>query len=114
MLETLATVKGVQNVTSLGTKEEGTTDFLIEPMVGCDIRKDVFERVVSRGKTLLSLSSNKASLEQIFLRLTEADNDEVRRMLGNNDGEEVTDLSDVTFEMSANDVAEQENEEEEN
>ena len=83
MLEALSTVKGVANVTSLGTKEEGTTDYIIEPMVGCDIRKDVFDRVVSRGKTLLSLSSNKASLEQIFLRLTEAaDNDEVRRMLG--------------------------------
>ena len=51
--------------------------------MNCDIRADVFERVVSRGKTLLSLSSNRASLEQIFLRLTEAaDNDEVRRMLG--------------------------------
>ena len=83
MLEALSTVKGVASVTSLGTKEEGTTDYLIEPMIGCDIRKDVFDRVVSRGKTLLSLSSNKASLEQIFLRLTEAaDNDEVRRMLG--------------------------------
>ena len=83
MLEALSTVKGVANVTSLGTKEEGTTDYLIEPKTGCDVRKDVFERVVSRGKTLLSLSSNKASLEQIFLRLTEAaDNDEVRKMLG--------------------------------
>lgn len=83
MLEALSTVKGVANVTSLGTKEEGSTDYLIEPKEGCDVRADVFERVVSRGKTLLSLSSNKASLEQIFLRLTEAaDNDEVRRMLG--------------------------------
>lgn len=83
MMEALSTVKDVRNVTSLGTKEEGTTDYIIEPNPGCDVRKDVFERVVSRGKTLLSLSSNKASLEQIFLRLTEAaDNDEVRRMLG--------------------------------
>lgn len=83
MLEALSTVKGVANVTPLGTKESGTTDYLIEPKAGCDVRKDVFDRVVSRGKTLLSLASNKASLEQIFLRLTEAaDNDEVRRMLG--------------------------------
>ncbi len=83
MLEALFSVKGVANVTSLGRKEQGTTDYLIEPEIGCDIREGVFERVVSRGKVLLSLSSNKASLEQIFLRLTEAaDNDEVRRMLG--------------------------------
>ena len=38
---------------------------------------------MSRGRTLLSLTGNSVSLEQIFLRLTEAaDNDEARRMLG--------------------------------
>lgn len=94
MLEPLSTVRGVANVTSLGTKEEGTTDFLIEPKPGFDIRKDVFERVVSRGKTLLSLASNRASLEQVFLRLTEADNDEVRKMLGAAEAD-LTDLDDT-------------------
>ncbi len=103
MLEPLSTVRGVANVTSLGTKEEGTTDFLIEPKVGFDIRKDVFERVVSRGKTLLSLASNRASLEQVFLRLTEADNDEVRKMLGADTAEvnetEAEDVADIEFEL---------------
>ena len=83
MLETLSTVKGVKSVISLGKKEEGSFDFLIEPEESADIRAAVFDRVVSRGKTLLSLTSNKISLEQIFLRLTEAaDNDEARRLLG--------------------------------
>ena len=82
MLEALSSVKGVKAVTSLGRKEEGTFDFLIEPKENEDIRAAVFDRVVSRGKTLLSLTNNSASLEQIFLRLTEAaDNDEARRML---------------------------------
>ena len=103
MLDALSSVKGVAKVTSLGTMEEGTTDYLIEPKEGFDIRADVFERVVSRGKTLLSLSSNKASLEQIFLRLTEAaDNDEVRRMLGMTDEateEEAEDVAQVEFEI---------------
>ena len=81
MLEALSSVRGVASVTSLGRKEEGTCDFLIEPKKGFDVRADVFERVVSRGKTLLSLNNNNASLEQIFLRLTDADNDEARRML---------------------------------
>ena len=103
MLEPLSTVRGVANITSLGTKEEGTTDFLIEPKVGFDIRKDVFERVVSRGKTLLSLASNRASLEQVFLRLTEADNDEVRKMLGADTAEvnetEAEDVADIEFEL---------------
>ena len=83
MLEALATVKGVGKVTSLGRKEDGSYDFLIEPENDEDIRAAVFERVVSRGKTLLSLTSNNATLEQIFLRLTEvSNNDEARRMLG--------------------------------
>ena len=83
MLEALQTIKGVKSVTSLGRKEEGSFDFLIEPEMDVDIRAAVFDRVVSRGKTLLSLTNNSASLEQVFLRLTEtANNDEARRLLG--------------------------------
>ena len=83
MIDALSTVKGVKSVTSLGRKEDGSFDFLIEPEHGADVRAEVFKRIVSRGKTLLSLTSNKVSLEQIFLRLTEAaDNDETKRMLG--------------------------------
>lgn len=83
MLDALSTVKDVKSVTSLGRKEDGSFDFLIEPETGSDVRAEVFKRVASRGKVLLSLTSNKVSLEQIFLRLTEAaDNDEARRMLG--------------------------------
>ena len=83
MIDALSTVKGVKSVTSLGRKEDGSFDFLIEPEHGADVRAEVFKRIVSRGKTLLSLTSNKVSLEQIFLRLTEAaDNNEAKRMLG--------------------------------
>ena len=83
MLDALSAVKDVKGVTSLGRKEDGSFDFLIEPETGSDVRAEVFKRVASRGKVLLSLTSNKVSLEQIFLRLTEAaDNDEARRMLG--------------------------------
>ena len=86
MLEALSSVKGVKNVSSLGCKEPGSYDFLIEPKDGCDVRRDVFERVSSRGKTLLSLSSNKISLEQVFLRLTEAGTyEDARKLLGFND-----------------------------
>ena len=89
MLEALKTVKGVKSVTSLGCKEPNSIDFLIEPQDNCDIRADVFERVSSRGKTLLSLQSNKISLEQVFLRLTEeaSNYEEARRLLGFNDEE---------------------------
>lgn len=83
MLEALETVKGVKSVISLGSRENGSFDFVIEPEDNEDIRAAVFERVASRGKTLLSFTSNSASLEQVFLKLTEvADNNEARLMLG--------------------------------
>ena len=82
MLDILSSVKGVKSVTSLGKFEENTFDFLIEPQKGEDVRAAVFERIVSRGKKLLSLSSNKLSLEQIFLKITESTNpDEIKAML---------------------------------
>ncbi len=86
MLEALSSVKGVKSVVSLGCKEPNSYDFLIEAKEGADVRRDVFERVSSRGKTLLSLSSNQISLEQVFLRLTEAGSyEEARKLLGFSD-----------------------------
>ncbi len=84
MLEALSTVKGVKSVVSMGCKEPASFDFLIEPKDNCDIRAEVFARVAARGKTLLSLQSNKISLEQVFLRLTEEAGSyaEARRLLG--------------------------------
>ncbi len=83
ILDALRSVKGVKSVTSLGKKEENSFDFLIEPENGADVRGAVSHRIAERGKALLALTSNKMSLEQIFLRLTEtADNEEAKRMLG--------------------------------
>ncbi len=83
MLDALKTVPGVKSVMSLGCKESGTYDYVIEPNDGTDIRKAVFDRVVSRGKSVLSLTTNKLSLEQVFLRLTEAGSyEESRKLLG--------------------------------
>ncbi len=83
MLKALESVKGVKSVAPLGSLEKGSYDFTVTPEDGCDIRAGVFERITERGRTALSLSSNELSLEQIFLRLTSAaDNDEARKMLG--------------------------------
>ena len=85
MLETLKTVKGVKSVASLGQTEQGAFDFVIEPQEGEDIRSAVFDRVVSRGRKLLLLKDNKLSLEQVFLRLTEADSSEAEKLLKKGD-----------------------------
>ncbi len=68
----LASVPGIKALTSLGVKEKGSVDFIIEPKPGFDIRAAVSERLAERKKTILSLHSNEMTLEQIFLRLTEA------------------------------------------
>ena len=81
MLSALKSVKGVKSVTSLGQMESGSYDYLIEPQEGSDIRSDIFDRVVSRGRKLLALNDNKLSLEQIFLRLTDMDSKEAKELL---------------------------------
>ena len=99
MLAALKTVKGVKSVVCLGSKEKGSYDFAITPMENADVRAAVFERVSERGRTLLSLADNSLSLEQVFLRLTEADNSEARRMLGSDQDGLDEDVSEVTEEV---------------
>ena len=98
MLSTLRTVKGVKSVTSLGQMESGSYDFLIEPMDGQDVRADIFDRVVSRGKKLLALNDNKLTLEQIFLRLTEMETQEAKDLL-NPETEEIAESEEQTLEI---------------
>lgn len=106
MLKALSSVKGVASVTSLGQAEEGAYDFSIVPKEGFDIRGEVFKRVSERGKTLLSLSANNLSLEQIFLRLTEASNDQARKMLGFD--KKTEEAEEVPAEISEETVKEEE------
>ncbi len=83
MISTLSGIDGVSSVTSLGKKENGAYDFNIVPEGDKDVRAAVFNKVKESGKTMLSFSSDAVSLEQIFLRLTEAgDNEAARKILG--------------------------------
>ncbi len=69
--QVLSNIKEVESVTSLGIRETGSCDFLIEPKENCDVRRAVFERLSDRKWPILELSSKQLTLEQIFLRLTE-------------------------------------------
>ncbi len=66
----LNSVKDVQSVNCLGQKESGTLDFVVTPKTGADIRREISERLSSRGKHIIMLASNQLSLEQVFMRLT--------------------------------------------
>ena len=81
MLAALKAVKGVQNVVSLGKKEMGAYDFEIIPEEGVDVRAGISNRIAERKKTLLSLTSSRLTLEQIFLKLTQAPNNEAARKM---------------------------------
>lgn len=104
MLKALKTVSGVNGVTSLGKMEDGAYDFNIVPEDDVDIRAAVFNKIKESGKTLLSYSKGGISLEQVFLRLTEAaDNNEARRMLGidvQDNSEEVIEESEENKDVS--------------
>lgn len=85
MLEELKKLPGVSSVYSAGKAEKGAYDFVIEPNEGVDIRAAVFDRVVSMGKTMLSFNDNSMSLEQVFLKLTEATDNELKNIFNNED-----------------------------
>ncbi len=109
MLNALKSIKGVKNVACIGQMESGSRDYSIEPEEGADVRGDVFDRVASRGKKLLLLKDNKLTLEQVFLRLTEADNDEIQKMLNveeaaEDEEEEIDEAAPITVEVVEGEV----------
>lgn len=72
ILKLVGSIKGVSSISSLGSIEPGTFDFVIEPKVDCDVRRDIFTRLSDRKWPILELGTRELSLEQIFLRLTDA------------------------------------------
>lgn len=111
MLAALKTVKGVKDVVLLGKKESGAYDFEIIPEEGADVRAGISGRIAERKKQLLLLTSNRLTLEQIFLKLTQTtNNDEARRMLGLekiDESEEDTDTTGIIIEMPEEETTEE-------
>lgn len=88
MLEMLSSIDAVESVTSRGRVEKGAYEFVIVPKNGADVRKAVFDMVSGMGKTMLYFADNTMSLEQVFLRLTEATDNELEDMLKDKKEEE--------------------------
>ena len=71
--KTLQILKGVENmkeVISLGEREQGVCEFILEAVPNTDIRRNLFDALVSNNCRLLGLKSNEMTLEDIFLQLT--------------------------------------------
>lgn len=72
VLNLLRTIPGVKSAACTGPRESDAYEYVIEPSGEEDIRRLLFERLADRRWPLLLLRTNELSLEQIFLRLTEA------------------------------------------
>lgn len=72
ILKLISAIPGVASVTCTGSVESGSNDYIIDPTGETDIRKPLFARLSERNWALLMSKTNELSLEQIFLRLTDA------------------------------------------
>ncbi|MCL1806369.1 MAG: ABC transporter ATP-binding protein [Oscillospiraceae bacterium] len=67
----LRSLDGVKSAQCLGEMETGSFDFLVESKPNIDIRKPLFSALAKAGTPILMLRPQDASLEDIFLKLTE-------------------------------------------
>ncbi len=68
----LLSINSIESVLSNGIREAGACEFVITPKENADVRKEIFTRLAERNRPILELRSNELTLEQIFLRLTDA------------------------------------------
>ena len=75
-MKLISSIKGVLDVSSIGSFEDGTTDFSIDFDVDADVRAEIISRLTEQKYVVLSLKEAEFDLEQIFLRLTNKNNKE--------------------------------------
>ena len=64
-------LSGVKSVSYVRSHGDNANEFVVDPVVGYDIRKPLFELMRDKDWAVLQLRSNQMSLEDIFLRLTD-------------------------------------------
>lgn len=95
----LETVKGVKEIKVMGLYGSAT-EYHIEPETGVDIRRGIFERVVSRKWTLIDLTTRKMTLEDIFLKMTEESPQRLNRIFeARKNGEEIPEFDEEGNEI---------------
>ena len=65
----LSKIPGSEKVETLGCKETGSFDFNILTSEGTDLRNEIAKRVIERGWQVLTVRSQEATLEEIFIGL---------------------------------------------
>ena len=71
VLEGLKAVPGMKSAQYVRTISEDVNEFVIDPIMGYDIRENVFKLMSAANWPILQMKSNELTLEDIFLRLTD-------------------------------------------
>lgn len=71
ILNAIRSVTGVAYAEIIGSSDLDSTSFLVESMPGVDIRKMLFNAIVSRGWTMIGFESMGANLEDIFVSVVD-------------------------------------------
>ena len=105
VLDIIRVIRGVKYVKSLGRKEKGSIDFLIEAEPNVDVRPLIFNSLAAAQLPILSMQTIDLSLEDIFLELTEkykeitplteVDEKNIEIVAGRTEKEEKTDESNL-------------------
>lgn len=105
VLDNVRTIRGIKYVKSLGRKEKGSIDFLIEAEPNVDVRPLIFNSLAAAQLPILSMQTIDLSLEDIFLELTEkyrevtplteVDESNIEIVAGRTEKEEETDESNL-------------------
>lgn len=68
--QVISNISGMKSVTTLGKREEGVFEYMVEAQENKDIRREIFKRLSDRNWTMLGLRSSELSLEEVFIKLT--------------------------------------------
>ena len=72
----LCAISGMHDVQTLGKREPGVFEYIVEAQQGVDIRRQIFKRLSERNWPLLGMRSSEMTLEDIFLQLTSQDKED--------------------------------------
>ncbi len=68
--KTIRAIDGVKSIEAVGSKEAGSTDFIVESARATDLRRTIFHTMAKAGYPILMLRAMDIELEDIFLQLT--------------------------------------------
>ena len=70
--DALSSISGIRYIESLGQKESGSYDYIIESEKDVDVRGELFSILASKDMPILMVKAMDMSLEDVFLQITDS------------------------------------------